>query len=116
MPRARHVCPAPSCPELTSGGRCPTHRRQTEQARGTRQQRGYDADHLRLRKRLEPIVATGTVTCKANHCLREDAGQSRLISPTDAWDLGHNDARTAYNGPEHAECNRSTGGHASHTR
>lgn len=99
------VCPQPGCPELTTGGRCATHRRQTERARGTRQQRGYDADHLALRARLAPLVATGTVRCW--RC-------QELVTPTDTWDLGHTDDRTAYAGVEHARCNRSAGGKAAH--
>ena len=34
-------CPVPRCPQLTTGGRCPTHARQQEQARGTAHARGY---------------------------------------------------------------------------
>lgn len=41
MPRALRTCPVPGCPQLTSGGRCGTHRRQADQARGSRQSRGY---------------------------------------------------------------------------
>ncbi len=41
MPRALRVCPVPGCPQLTAGGRCGTHRREADQARGSRHERGY---------------------------------------------------------------------------
>ena len=41
MPRAMKVCSQPGCPELTRDGRCPTHRRDADRARGTAAQRGY---------------------------------------------------------------------------
>lgn len=34
-------CPVPRCPNLTTGGRCPTHAREAEQRRGTAHSRGY---------------------------------------------------------------------------
>ena len=49
MARALRVCPAPGCPQLTSGGRCGTHAREADQARGTAAQRGYD--HCWTRRR-----------------------------------------------------------------
>jgi 5-methylcytosine-specific restriction endonuclease McrA len=46
-------CSAPGCPELTAGGLCESHRRarqqQHDEHRGTSSERGYDADHRRLR-------------------------------------------------------------------
>lgn len=101
MPRAKRVCGAPSCPRLTDGGRCAEHRQQVERARGTRQQRGYDKTHDRLRKQWEPQVVTGKIRC------------ARCGEPiTGAWDLGHTEDRTAWTGPEHAGCNRAAGGRA----
>ena len=41
------VCPAPGCPTLFTAGRCAVHRREYEQQRGSRQERGYDAYHDR---------------------------------------------------------------------
>jgi hypothetical protein len=36
MPRRpRSLCPIPGCPELTTGGRCPTHAREAAEQRGT---------------------------------------------------------------------------------
>ena len=97
----KRVCSEPGCPVLIDQGtRCPTHTRQRDQARGTRQARGYDAAHDRLR---------------ASYQRRMDAGEpfvcwrcSRLIDPDD-WHLGHDDHdRTRYRGPECPPCNLST--------
>jgi hypothetical protein len=111
---ARHrtrVCAEPGCPELTTGGRCPTHRAQVERARGTRQQRGYDAEHDRLRRWWKPKVEAVTVHCHAERCV-EPSG--RLILPYQAWDLGHLPDRSGWTGPEHSRCNRAAGGRAAH--
>lgn len=109
MPAMR-VCPTPGCPELTPGGPCAAHRRQREQRRGTRQQRGYNAEHDRLRARWKPKVEACTVHCHAKVCVMP----ARLILPGQAWDLGHTDDRTGWTGPEHATCNRAAGGRAAH--
>ena len=94
------VCAEPGCPELTNTTRCTTHTREKDKARGTRQERGYDAAHEAERKRWEPIVATGGVTCW--RCLTP-------IDPDQPWDLGHDDHdRTIYRGPECLRCNRAT--------
>jgi hypothetical protein len=63
-------------------------------------ERGYGANHKRLRRLWEPRVAAGDVAC---------ARCGRLIMPGEAWDLGHVDGdRSQYAGPEHRRCNRST--------
>jgi 5-methylcytosine-specific restriction protein A len=43
MPRRTgwRVCSVPGCPEFSQGGRCPEHRSEAEQRRGTARQRGY---------------------------------------------------------------------------
>lgn len=98
----RRVCPVPGCPTLTDGGRCPVHRAEVEQARGTRQQRGYGAEHEAERARWAPLVASGHVRCW--RC-------KQPIDPTKEWDLGHDDQdRTKHRGPEHPACNRATAG------
>ena len=43
-------CATPGCPELTTGGPCPTHARQREQHRGSAASRGYDHGWLRFRR------------------------------------------------------------------
>jgi len=68
--------------------------------RGTTTERGYGAEHGRLRAEWEPIVATGTVTCW--RC-------EQLITGPD-FDLGHREDRTAPAQPEHRVCNRATSG------
>jgi len=63
--------------------------------------RGYGAAHQRERARLEPIVRAGGVKCfRCNEDIAADG----------PWDLGHNDDRTAWTGPEHVKCNRAAGG------
>jgi hypothetical protein len=42
-------CSIPGCPSLTSRGRCDAHRRESDALRGSSAERGYDADHRRLR-------------------------------------------------------------------
>lgn len=50
MTRAPRVCSVPGCPQLTTAGRCPDHRRQADQARGTSADRGYrSAGHQAFR-------------------------------------------------------------------
>lgn len=96
------VCAEAGCPKLQAESRCPDHRRERERTRGTRQARGYDAPHDRLR---------------AAYQRRMDAGEhfscwrcSRPIDPT-SWHLGHDDHdRSAYRGPECVPCNTATAG------
>jgi 5-methylcytosine-specific restriction protein A len=49
MPRALKVCSTPGCPNLTPRGRCGTHTREADKARGSRHERGYDQRHDRFR-------------------------------------------------------------------
>ena len=102
------VCAERGCPEPVHTGRCERHRRARDRARGTRQQRGYDSEHDRLRAEWAPIVAAGGVRCASPRC-------GRIISPDEDWDLGHTADRRGYRGPEHAQCNRSEGGRAAHS-
>lgn len=63
-------------------------------SKGTTSERGYGPDHRKLRKQLEPLVASGQAICW--RC-------SRRLKPGQKWDLGHADEdRTIYRGPEHA--------------
>jgi hypothetical protein len=63
----------------------------------------YDADHRKLRKRWEPVVARGIVVCGGPN------GCGRLILKGEPWDLGHLDGIPGeYVGPQHARCNRRT--------
>ena len=56
--------------------------------------------HKAMRKRLAPIVASGTVTC---------ARCNELISPKDKWQLDHRDDGHGWLGPSHARCNQRAG-------
>lgn len=107
------VCLEPGCPTLTRKSRCTEHERAREKARGTRQERGYDAAHYRLR---------------AEYQRRMDAGErfvcwrcAEPINPN-AWTLGHcDDDRTKHHGPECPPCDYATAGragcpHPSHER
>jgi hypothetical protein len=107
-----HVCSQPGCPELTTARRCDDHATQYERARGTRQQRGYDTAHERLRKQWQHKVEQGGVHCMAKVCLMP----ARLILLGQPWHLDHNDDRTGYRGPAHERCNTSAGGKAAHAR
>jgi hypothetical protein len=110
MPTSRHGCPAPGCPVVLPAGtrRCPRHARAHEQTRGSRQQRGYDREHDKLRAWWAPRVATGTVTCW--RCGERIAGD-------EPFDLGHDDQnRELHRGPEHTRCNRAAAGRAAHRR
>lgn len=97
------VCGQPGCPELIpTPGRCTKHARAADRARGTRQARGYNAAHDRLRAEWAPKVATGNVRC---------ARCRRFIPADTPWDLGHDDNdRTKHTGPECVACNRATAG------
>ncbi|GEB16677.1 hypothetical protein SAMN05421671_4106 [Pimelobacter simplex] len=98
------VCLEPGCPTLTKATRCAKHTRAKDRARGTRQERGYDAAHDRLR---------------AEHQRRMDAGERftcwRCRKPIDPnnWTLGHcDDDRSRYHGPECPPCDYATSGRA----
>ena len=99
------VCAQPGCPELSTGRRCAAHQNQVEQARGTRQRRGYDVRHYRLRDQWRPKVERCEVDC---------ARCRRRILPGQEWALDHTDDRTGYLGPSHKACNDSAGGKAAH--
>ena len=62
--------------------------------------RGYGSQHQAERKRWEPIVEAGEATCARCH---------KPLAPNEPFDLGHNDDRTEWTGPEHVKCNRSAG-------
>lgn len=98
----KKVCPAEHCPNLIprTTRYCPTHTREYDRKRGTRQQRGYDNNHDRLRAtwqaRLDQGERINCATC------------GKPINPK-SWDLGHSTDRRSYIGPQCRKCNR---GHA----
>jgi hypothetical protein len=69
-------------------------------SQGSTAARGYGQAHEKQRRAWEPKVKRGEA-----HCARCQLP----IAPDQAWDLGHNDDRTAWTGPEHATCNRRAG-------
>lgn len=73
---------------------------------GSTTERGYGSQHQAERKRWEPMVARGGVMCarQGPKCT------GKPIDPGQPWDLGHNDARTEWTGPECVPCNRGAGG------
>jgi hypothetical protein len=106
---AMRVCSEPGCPTLipavTRGGRCPSCERTHDKARGTRQERGYDAAYDRLRRNYQIRMEAGEVfTCW--RC--EELAQPHLIDP-DNWHLGHdNGDRSVIRGPQCPESNLNT--------
>lgn len=100
--RSLRVCAEPGCPVLTTASRCQRHARRRDRARGTRQDRGYDAVHDRLRARYQADMDAGA----GYRCWRCGAA----IDP-DAWTLGHcDDDRSRYHGPECPSCQYATSG------
>lgn len=85
MPRASRVCPVPGCPQLTQGGRCTEHTREADQARGSRQQRGYGTAH---QHRFRPGVLRRDPLCV---CTDQSHGHGpRCLTPStvaDHWPL-----------------------------
>lgn len=105
------LCSEPRCPAPVSSGRCADHRRAYERERGTRQQRGYDAAHDRMRRTWQKRLDSGElIACSNPTC------QSPGI-PVDPkrWHLGHTPDRTTWRGPEHPTCNLAEAGRAAHS-
>jgi hypothetical protein len=67
----------------------------------TTAERGYGAEHERLRAEWQKVVDAGAAEC---------ARCGDPLPPGSKWDLGHTDDRTGYNGPECIPCNRGNGG------
>lgn len=65
MPTAAlRPCPAPHCRQLTKGGPCPTHRRQADQLRGSRHERGYGITWEDFRQQfMDRLIEAGIVPC-----------------------------------------------------
>lgn len=99
-----HACSEPGCPTLSAKpGRCRTHARDSDRARGTRRARGYDATFDATRRDYRKRMDQG----ETFNCWR--CGLP-IVGTT--FDLGHDDDdRTIIRGPEHPACNRATATH-----
>ena len=97
-------CPGKGCPTIiTNGARyCPTHAREYEQRRGTRQQRGYGHEHQMLRAEWQRRIDSGEVITCADGCGTRITGRD--------WQLGHDHLRGGYLGPQTIAHNTSDGG------
>ena len=99
---ARRPCIEPGCPVVTDSTRCADHGRARDRARGTRQERGYDAAHDALRADYQRLMNAG-VDFECWRC-------GDQIDP-EHWHLGHDDHdRSAHRGPECVPCNLATKG------
>lgn len=101
--RLMRRCAYTRCPQLIPNGEryCSEHKRARDNERGSSAQRGYGSAHQQERAQWWQRLADGEqVTCP--RC-------GRPILPGQCWDLGHNDKRDAWTGPEHAHCNRAAG-------
>lgn len=70
-------------------------------ARRTTTEKGYGADHKRLRAAVAIDVARGRAICSICH---------QPIPPGTPWHLDHTPDRTGYRGPAHKRCNEEDGG------
>jgi hypothetical protein len=97
------ACSTPGCGALVPAGdgKCGPCRQAVDQARGTPAERGYDARHRRIRAQWAPLVAAGGVICW--RC-------NLVIPPGAPWQMGHDDDKTGYVGPEHQSCGSADGG------
>lgn len=101
---AKRVCLEQGCPILVeAGSRCVEHKRARDRARGSRQERGYDAEHDALGRDYQRRMDAG----ERFRCWRcdEPLGTRRGHD----WHLGHDDHdRTKHRGPECPGCNLAT--------
>ena len=99
------VCAEPGCPTLTDRTRCTACTRARDKARGTRQERGYDAAYDREKRAYQRRMDAGEVFV----CWRcAELGKPHEIDPTD-WHLGHsNEDRSVIRGPQCPASNLAT--------
>jgi hypothetical protein len=92
--------PCLDCGAMVRGkSRCWDCERAHDQARGTRQQRGYTAEHDQLRAHLVAALDPWAPCPRCRHPLGPDPA---------LLDLMHNDDRTGWLGLGHRRCNRDT--------
>ena len=105
MPRAKRICPRPGCTKPVNKRYCTAHEAEYERNRGNSNQRGYGASHQQARAQVAPQVRAGHMPC---------ARCGQPIEPGQDWHLDHNDDRSGYIGPSHAQCNTRAGGKRAH--
>jgi hypothetical protein len=97
------------CPKIGrwTRGRCPTCERTHDKARGTRQQRGYDAQYDAERAAWQRRLDAGeAITCW--RCA--ELGRPHLVDPK-RWHLGHdNHDRSVIRGPQCPDSNLTDAG------
>ena len=99
------------CKQLHPGtGRCPGCERAHDQARGTRQQRGYDAAYDRAHRDYQRRMDAGErFVCW--RCLEERGVRHHVDPRPGRWHLGHDDQdRSVIRGPECPAGNLATSG------
>jgi hypothetical protein len=105
---AKRPCLEPGCPVLVDAGRCTKHRRALDRARGTRQERGYDAAYDQVHREYQARMDAGEVFI----CWRcpEIGRPSHPVDPRPGrWHLGHsNDDRSVIRGPQCPASNLAT--------
>jgi hypothetical protein len=76
----------------------------------TTTERGYGASHRAQRRRWQAKLEHQPTPCVCTgHCGRHHGPCSTILTNQVPWDLGHNDDRTAWVGPECVPCNRAAG-------
>jgi len=107
---SKRVCARPGCPTLVKQGAyrglCDDCKRAWNEARGTREERGYGKDHIAKRASIQRDIDAG------KHIICARCPEPILAGQP--WHLDHNDDRTRYLGASHAHCNDSAAGIASH--
>jgi hypothetical protein len=99
----KRVCAEPGCPKIQDETRCAKHRRERDQARGTRQQRGYDSRYNAIGRSYQARMDAG----QRFNCWR--CGNALGTRRGTEWQLGHCDNdRTVIHGPECPGCNLAT--------
>lgn len=103
-----HVCIEDGCPKLTRKTRCSEHERAKDKARGTRQQRGYDAEYDAAHRDYQRRMDAG----ERFDCWRcpELGRPAHIVDPRPGhWHLGHsNTDRSVIRGPQCPASNLAT--------
>lgn len=102
--RALTVCSVDGCPQLTPSGRCPAHRAEAEQERGTARQRGYGRGH---EQRFRTGVLARDPLCVCTDQRHSHTGPCRMPSVhADHWPLSRRDLVAAGLDPDDPEHGR----------